>query len=277
MHKSHYFSKPIYPILPFLNSGSGYVRSEAAVAIYIQKSNISRRTYATILHARTNTDGYKETGITFPSGRVQKELLEEVYSEAGVNPAQVSYVEAHGTGTKAGDPQELNSIAEVFCKDRPLDRPLLLGSVKSNMGHSEPASGLCSIAKVLTAMQEGKLPANLHFKEPNTDIPALSDGRFKVVSENMPWEGGIVGVNSFGFGGANVHVILQSNPKPKSTPVVDATPVLVPYSGRTKEAVEATLKDLSSKPKDDELIGLFHEICKDDIPGHHYRGNIFET
>jgi fatty acid synthase len=80
----------------------------------------------------------------------------------------------------AGDPQELNAIADVFCKDRDLNKPLLIGSVKSNMGHSEPASGLCSMAKVLLAMQEGKIPGNLHFQQPNPDIAALNDGRFKV-------------------------------------------------------------------------------------------------
>lgn len=77
-----------------------------------------------------------------------------------------------------GDPQEVNAIAELFCKDR--STPLLLGSVKSNMGHSEPASGLCSIAKVIVAMERGVLPANLHYSTPNPDIPALSDGRIQV-------------------------------------------------------------------------------------------------
>ena len=80
-------------------------------------------------------------GITFPSGAIQKRLLEQVYREAGVDPVQVAYVEAHGTGTKAGDPQEINSVVDVFCKDGRL-APLLIGSTKSNMGHPEPASGM---------------------------------------------------------------------------------------------------------------------------------------
>ena len=87
-------------------------------------------------------DFQQEKGITFPSGEVQKKLLDTTYSEAGVNPNSVSYVECHGTGTKAGDPQELNSIAQVFCTEgREKDKPLMIGSVKSNCGHSEPASG----------------------------------------------------------------------------------------------------------------------------------------
>lgn len=159
-------------------AGNGYVRSEAAVVIYLQKASVARRVYATVVNARTNTDGNKEQGITFPSGDMQKRLILETYAEAGVSPSEVVYVEAHGTGTKVGDPQEVNAIADVFCKGRP--GPVLVGSVKSNMGHSEPASGLCSIAKVLIAMENGQIPANLHFKDPNKNIPALQDGRLQV-------------------------------------------------------------------------------------------------
>lgn len=228
----------------FDSSGNGYVRSEAAVVIYLQKSRDARRVYATVVNSKVNTDGYKDQGITFPNGNMQNKLMREVYNEAGINPADVAYVEAHGTGTKVGDPQEVNSIAELFCKDR--KSPLLLGSVKSNMGHSEPASGLCSIAKVLVAMEQGVIPANLHFKSPNQDIPALSDGSIKVVSEPTPWKGGIVGVNSFGFGGANAHVVLRSNPKPKISPMLDVTvPKMVAVSGRTEEAVAALLDEVS--------------------------------
>ena len=89
-------------------------------------------------------------GVTYPSGAVQKQLLDQVYAEAKIDPTEVAYVEAHGTGTKAGDPEELNSITDVFCNGRaPEMGPLLIGSVKSNMGHPEPASGLCGVTKIL--------------------------------------------------------------------------------------------------------------------------------
>lgn len=92
---------------------------------------------------------FSHPGITFPSGEVQKTLLLEVYDEAGLDPGTVNYVEAHGTGTKAGDPQELNSVTEVFTTPaRPKGTPLLIGSTKSNMGHPEPASGLCFLTAV---------------------------------------------------------------------------------------------------------------------------------
>lgn len=251
-------------------SGNGYVRSEAAVIIFLQKASAARRVYATVVNARTNTDGHKEQGITFPSGQMQKQLIKEVYSEAGINPVDVVYVEAHGTGTKVGDPQEVNAIADVFCKDR--NSPLHIGSVKSNMGHSEPASGLCSIAKVLIAMETGVIPPNLHYQNPNPDIPALSDGRLEVVDKPLPWNGGLIAINSFGFGGANAHILLRPNPKPKAPAIQDNIPRLVALSGRTEEAVNYFLDKVENLPRDDDLVGLLHEIHSSNIAGHGYRG-----
>jgi len=115
----------------------------------------------------------------FPSSESQKRLLQDVYKESGVDPSTVSYVELHGTGTAIGDPQEANSVAAVFCGNL-RSTPLLIGSTKSNMGHSEPASGLAALAKVLIAMHDHAIPANLHFNQPNPNIPGLLDGRLKV-------------------------------------------------------------------------------------------------
>lgn len=164
----------------------------------------------------------------------------------------------------------MNSIVDVFCKGR--KTPLLIGSVKSNMGHSEPASAMCSIAKVLIAMENGIIPQNIHFKTPNKDIPGLSDGRLRVVDKNMPWKGGLAAINSFGFGGANGHVLLRSNPKPKIPSVVEKYPRLIGISGRTEEGVVNFLKKLEEKPIDNDLIGLVHEIHKIPVTGHTYRG-----
>lgn len=251
-------------------SGDGYVRSEAVVSLLLQKAKDAKRNYATVVNTGTNTDGSKTEGITFPSGQVQKELILQVYREAGVDPADVVYVEAHGTGTKAGDAQEVNSIVDVFCKGR--RSPLLLGSVKSNMGHAEPASGVASIAKILMAMESGIIPTNLHFKSPRTDIPGLSDGRLQVVDKNWKWNGGLVGINSFGFGGCNVHVILRSNPKPKQLPPKSSIPRIVIASGRTPTAVTNFLQKIEKMPRDDEMIALLHDIHSKRIVGHPFRG-----
>ncbi|XP_055550797.1 fatty acid synthase [Wyeomyia smithii] len=254
----------------FDESGNGYVRSDGCVVTFLQRASDSRRIYASVLNVRINTDGYKEQGITFPNGQMQKRLIKETYEEINLNPADVVYVEAHGTGTKVGDPQEVNAITDFFCKDR--KNPLLIGSVKSNMGHSEPASGVCSIAKMLIAMEAGIIPGNLHYSKTNPDLYGLIDGRVKVVDRNMPWNGGIVGLNSFGFGGANAHVIMKSYPKPKPISPRDGFPKLVLASGRTEEAVEAFL-DAAEKNKDDEeLVGIINEIHSKNIPLHFQRG-----
>ncbi|XP_043486066.1 fatty acid synthase [Polistes fuscatus] len=251
--------------------GKGYVRAEAAVVIFLQKSKDARRVYATVVHSKTNVDGNKIQGITFPNGDMQNKLMQEVYLECGVNPADVAYVEAHGTGTVVGDPQEVNSIADIFCKNR--KGPLLIGSVKSNMGHSEPASGLCSIAKILIAMESGIIPPNLHFNSPNTNIPALLDGRMQVVDKPLPWKGGLVALNSFGFGGANAHIVLRSNPKPKLSPVLETKlPKLIIASGRTEEAVDFMLDTIKQYEQDDEFISIIHDIHADNISGHSARG-----
>lgn len=251
--------------------GKGYVRSDAVVTIFLQKSRDARRVYSTILKTKTNIDGFKTEGITFPSGEMQYKLMRELYDETGINPADISYVEAHGTGTKVGDPQELNNIARIFLKDR--KTPLLIGSVKSNMGHSEPASGLCSIAKLLIAMESGFIPPNLHYNTPNPNIPALVEGKFKVVDKATPWNGGLMALNSFGFGGANAHVVLRSNPKPKLSPVLETKlPKLVSLSGRTVEAVNHLLDAARNHEKDDEFIALLRDIHVDNIPGHMVRG-----
>nr|QNL15121.1 fatty acid synthase 1 [Meteorus pulchricornis] len=252
--------------------GNGYVRSEAAVVIYLQKARDAKRIYATVVNSKVNDDGYKVQGITFPSGEMQNKLMREVYAESGIDPNEVVYIEAHGTGTKVGDPQEVNSIADLFCsKDR--RSPLLIGSVKSNMGHSEPASGLCAIAKILIAMEAGVIPANLHFDIPNPDIPALNDGRIQVVDKSTKWKGGLVAINSFGFGGANAHVILRSNPKPKIPPVLNVqVPKLIAVSGRTQAACELLLDKAKECQTDDEFIALIHNIQRFNTVGHNFRG-----
>ncbi|XP_063635796.1 fatty acid synthase-like [Cydia splendana] len=254
----------------FDESGQGYVRSEAVVAVLLQRRNVARRVYCTVHAARVNNDGHKPQGLTYPSGEMQGRIAKETYDETGLRPQDVAYFEAHGTGTKAGDPQELNAIVELFCKNR--ESPLLMGSLKSNMGHAEWASGLCSIAKVVIAMERGEIPGNLHYKNPNTDIPALSDGRIQVVDRNTPWQGGVVSVNSSGFGGANAHVILEGGRGDRPPPIQYAAPRLILASGRTDDGVEKLLKLATENPQDGELHALIDAVHAHPIPNHPRRG-----
>ncbi|XP_046609412.1 fatty acid synthase-like isoform X1 [Neodiprion virginianus] len=257
----------------FDNEGNGYCRSEAVCTIYLQKSKDARRIYAHVVYTKTNCDGYKEEGITFPSSRMQRVLLEQFYEECKISPSNLAFLEAHGTGTKVGDPAEVNAIEKVFCPGR--TTPLQIGSIKSNVGHSEPASGLCSVAKIVLAMESGIIPPNINYNRPREEIEALMTGRIQVITEPTPWKGGYVGINSFGFGGGNAHVLLKSNPKEKVNNGApnDDMPRLVVVSGRTEKAVTTLLNDLESRPVDVEYIGLFHNIHAEKISGHLYRGH----
>ena len=158
----------------------GFARSEAVAAILIQRKDNAKRNYATILNIRSNSDGYKHEGLMCPSGRVQEMLFRETYEQAGVDPGHVSYIDAHGTGTVLGDPQELQSISNVFCKTESRKKPLQVGSVKTNMGHSESAAGLCSVAKTIVAIQTGVIPRSLHFNKPKPEQEKLFDGTLEV-------------------------------------------------------------------------------------------------
>ncbi|KAK0159820.1 hypothetical protein PV327_010892 [Microctonus hyperodae] len=256
----------------FDDDANGYARSEAITVLLLQKFKNAKRIYATVVHGKTNCDGFKEQGITFPSVESQKLLLEEFYKECRIPPNSLEYVEAHGTGTHVGDPEELNAIDGVFCTGR--KEPLKIGSVKSNLGHAEPASGICSVIKVIIANETGLLPPNIHYNRPRRGVEALKDGRIQVVTEPTPWPGGLVGINSFGFGGANAHILLKSNPKEKINGgrPKDDLPRLIVVSGRTEEAVKNILRDIESRPIDVEYVKLLHDIHGDNIPGHSYRG-----
>ncbi|XP_011371965.1 fatty acid synthase [Pteropus vampyrus] len=244
----------------FDDKGDGYCRSEAVVAVLLTKKSLARRMYATILNTGTNTDGFKEQGVTFPSGEAQEELIRSLYPAAGVDPASLEYIEAHGTGTKVGDPQELNGIVRALCATR--KDPLLVGSTKSNMGHPEPASGLAALAKVLLSLENGVWAPNLHFRNPNPEIPALQDGRLQVVDRPQPVRGGNVAMNSFGFGGSNVHVILQPNRCPPAAPAPHAAlPRLLLASGRTPEAVQALLEQGHRHSQNLAFVSMLNDIA----------------
>ncbi|XP_046963777.1 fatty acid synthase-like [Vanessa cardui] len=256
----------------FDNSANGYARSEAIVVCFLQKAKDSRRVYAQVVHAKTNCDGYKEHGISYPSGDMQRVLIDEFYEECSIKPTALEYLEAHGTGTKVGDPVELNVIGDIFCTGR--SDPLMIGSIKSNLGHSEPASGLCSVAKLCIAYTTGYIPPNINYKVPKEGVPALKDGKLKVVTEKQPWGRGMSGVNSFGFGGANAHILLKNVARSKVNNGLpsDDLPRLVCVSGRTESAVAKILDDLESKTVDVELVRLLHAIHDDDIRSHVARG-----
>ncbi|XP_050542847.1 fatty acid synthase-like isoform X2 [Daktulosphaira vitifoliae] len=251
--------------------GDGYVRSEAIVAILLQKAKSAKRIYAGLLNVGSNADGYKDEGITFPSREMQISLFKQVQRQIGVNATNLAYLEAHGSATKVGDRQEVGAIIDVFCKNR--THPLLIGSLKSNMGHGEPASALCAVIKVIIAMECKLLPPNLHYKIPNPDIPALFDGRLSVVTKVTPWNGGIVAVNSFGVGGANGHCLMKSFPQKKGPQILaEEMPRLVIVSARNESAMTFMLNGIDGFPRDEEFYALLNDVQSENIIGHKCRG-----
>ncbi|XP_058840211.1 fatty acid synthase-like [Topomyia yanbarensis] len=257
---------------PFDEKASGYTRAEAVCAVLLQKAPDAKRIYAHVLHSKTNCDGFKSEGITYPSGAMQGQLMKELYQELAINPADISYIEAHSTGTVVGDPEECLAIDKLFCTNR--DRPLPIGSIKSNIGHSEATAGIASIAKGIITLENGMIPPNINISTPRQDISALAEGRLQVVTDPQPLEGSLIALNSFGFGGANAHALIRSHMKHKIHHGVpqDDLPRLVVWSGRTKEAIDVMFDDISQRALDAEFISLLYNIQSHHIPGHRYRG-----
>ncbi|RAH97668.1 fatty acid synthase [Acuticoccus sediminis] len=190
----------------------GYVRSEGAVALVLRSEEAARREgdpiRARFVGSGINADG-RTAGLSLPSPTAQADLLRTVYEKGGIDPAKLAFVEAHGTGTRVGDPIETNAIGTVLGQKH--GDPLLIGSSKTNFGHLEPASGLVGVLKSQLALANDLLPASLHFDVPNPDID-FTGLNLSVAAEATELEPAaeprLAGINSFGFGGANAHVVM---------------------------------------------------------------------
>jgi len=202
-------------------SGDGYVRSEGSAVLYLKPLEDAERDgdpiHAVIIDTGINSDG-RTNGITLPSTEGQASLLKSVYDRAGIHPDDLSYLEAHGTGTAVGDPLEAGALAKVL--GRPRKTPLPIGSAKTNLGHLETASGMAGLLKVVMSLKNRAIPPSLHFEEPNPHIDFEGD-KLSVVTELTPLDDNskplLMGINSFGFGGANAHAIVEEyTPKPTS-------------------------------------------------------------
>src|SRR5471032_1305268 len=200
-------------------TGDGYVRSEGGALVMLKTLERALADgdtiHAVIAGSGVNSDGYSQGGISVPGAATQAALLRTVYDRAGVDPRSLAYLEAHGTGTAVGDPIEARALMEVASAGRPVDRPLLIGSVKTNVGHLETASGMAGLFKIILSLKHRAVPASLHFKTPNPRID-FEGGALRVVDHLTPLASGgeplVMGVNSFGFGGTNAHVVLREAP-----------------------------------------------------------------
>ncbi len=222
-------------------AADGFVRSEGCGMVVLKRLAEAEadgdRIWAVIRGAAVNQNG-ATAGPTVPNGPAQERVIEEALAQAGVQPSDVDYLEAHGAGSELGDPIEVQAAAAVYGRERDGDRPLLIGSVKTNIGHLESAAGVAALIKVVLAMRRGLIPKHLHFSDPN---PHLDWDRLpvRVVSEATDWPSApdrlpLAGVSAFGISGTNAHVVVEGYgnpadgaPAPEGVP----QPVAVPLPG----------------------------------------------
>ncbi|MEO7100065.1 MAG: SDR family NAD(P)-dependent oxidoreductase [Luteolibacter sp.] len=235
-------------------SANGFVRGEGAGMVLMKRLSDAIADgdpiHAVIIGSAVNQDGHTN-GISLPSPDAQSRLVSDACVNAGIEPSSIGYVEAHGTGTAVGDPIEAHALAEALCGDR--EKPLVIGSVKTNLGHLETASGVAGLLKAALVLKHGRIPASLHYDtpNPNIDFDAL---KLRVAVENEPFpDNGTIrtaGINSFGFGGANAHVILTESPVVEpmhhlaETDTTRAWPLML--SARSEESLLATAFKMSA-------------------------------
>jgi acyl transferase domain-containing protein/NADPH:quinone reductase-like Zn-dependent oxidoreductase/NAD(P)-dependent dehydrogenase (short-subunit alcohol dehydrogenase family)/SAM-dependent methyltransferase/acyl carrier protein len=236
-------------------SANGFVRGEGAGMLLLKR--LSRALadgdpiHGVIMGTALNQDGHTN-GISLPSAEAQARLVRDACADAGISPSQIGFVEAHGTGTAVGDPIEAHALAAALCEDRSEENPLLIGSVKTNLGHLETAAGVAGLVKALLVLKHRRIPASLHFETPNPNIDFVAlKLRVPTALEPFPATSGarMVGVNSFGFGGANAHVLLTeapARPQPEHLGMHTSRPWPLVLSARSEEALHASASRLSA-------------------------------
>jgi len=201
------------------------------------------RIWGVIRGSAVNQSG-ASAGPTVPNGVAQQAVMEAALARAGIAPAEVDYLEAHGNGSVMGDPIEVQAAAAVYGKGRAPDRPLLIGSVKTNVGHLETAAGVAALIKAALAVNRGVIPKHLHFENPT---PVVDWDRLpvRVTSEATPWPAhpgrpGRAAVSAFGVSGANAHAVVEGYGTPDGIPAGRGVPIVVSTAGATGERLAAT-------------------------------------
>lgn len=235
----------------FDESADGYIRSEGGAVVVLKRLEDAQRDgdriWGLIRGAAVNHNG-RSGGLTVPSGIAQQQVIKQALADAGLEPDDIDYVEAHGSGTKLGDPQEANALGDVF---RNRTRSLVVGSVKSNLGHLETAAGMASLCKVLLSMRHGSIPGNLHFRKGN---PLIEWDKLSLEVNERPraWElrGGArrAGISSFGISGTNAHIVVEGAPSAESASALAEEPSrdfhLFTLSARTEASMRQYVRSM---------------------------------
>ena len=237
-------------------SANGFVRGEGAGMVALKPLSKALAdgdpVHAVIVGSSANQDG-STNGISLPSEGAQARLVQKACADAGIEPVSIGYVEAHGTGTAVGDPIEAHALSTALCGDRPEGSPLPIGTVKTNLGHLETAAGIASLIKSALIVSRGQIPPSLHFEKPSEHIDfAKCKLRVPTEIESFPEMGDAprrVGVNSFGFGGANAHVIVEQAPRVEtetnsSEGLERSWPVML--SARSEESLKDGVEQLAA-------------------------------
>lgn len=234
----------------FDKDANGYVRGEGCGMVVLKRFSDAISDGDNILGvirgSAVNQDGLS-SGLTVPNGGAQMAVIRQALENAKVKPEQISYLEAHGTGTALGDPIEVRGINNVLCKDRSTDNPLMVGSVKTNIGHLEIAAGMASLLKVILSLKNQEIPPHLHFKELNPDLAAAATA-LKIPTASLPWqrteEPRRAGISAFGLSGTNAHIIIEEPPQLSFNPSeVDRSAHLLTLSAKSDDALD----DLAQK------------------------------
>ncbi|HCX22475.1 MAG: short-chain dehydrogenase [Flammeovirgaceae bacterium] len=250
MSKGNFLSPDGY-CKSFDERANGYVRSEGVGVVYLKALDKAlgdgNKIYGIIRSTVCNSDGFTSEGFTVPSETSQTKMLGDAYKQAGIDTDRLQYIEAHGTGTPVGDPIETRSFSNVFATES-RNNPLMIGSVKSNIGHMEGAAGVGGLIKLALSIKNKAIPGNLHFQKINPKID-LENWKLKVVGENTEWpdqvDGSprVGGVNSFGAGGTNAHLVLEEfvAPEVEVKSSEKENQYLFHTSAMTKEALNSLL------------------------------------